>query len=252
MNGFTQDCSTEPVISREFLRSVCEPFFEQMLTAVQQALQQTRTHQRNEEASIMQSMAQMTSGAPFPPAFHPASQYVSGVDEVSTADETGAFASLFSGSPSEGESIDSIEAKLSETEALTQPVPSHMSNEDPEQNSDNEKTIMVCRHWRTKGWCRLETNCKFLHPEHKRGIAAGKGCSGFSADDGSIRRAACPDMSSMFSLPDAINVEDGGVASAVLPRRKRRGGRNRSSREQQVQLDILEQDVADLHFLGCS
>lgn len=32
-----------------------------------------------------------------------------------------------------------------------------------------EKSQMVCRHWKTKGWCRMEGQCKFLHPEHKRG-----------------------------------------------------------------------------------
>merc|ERR1719367_2178037 len=30
---------------------------------------------------------------------------------------------------------------------------------------------MVCRHWRSKGWCRYQTTCKFLHPEHKQGAA---------------------------------------------------------------------------------
>jgi hypothetical protein len=29
---------------------------------------------------------------------------------------------------------------------------------------------MVCHHWKSKGWCRLGTDCKFLHPEEKRGV----------------------------------------------------------------------------------
>lgn len=41
---------------------------------------------------------------------------------------------------------------------------------DAEHGSDQEKSVMVCRHWKSKGWCRLEDNCKFLHPEHKRGV----------------------------------------------------------------------------------
>merc|ERR1719401_342523 len=32
------------------------------------------------------------------------------------------------------------------------------------------KSHMVCRHWKTKGWCKYQTNCKFMHPEHKRGV----------------------------------------------------------------------------------
>jgi len=35
-----------------------------------------------------------------------------------------------------------------------------------------EKSAMVCRHWKSKGWCRMEDACKFLHPEHKRGATA--------------------------------------------------------------------------------
>jgi len=28
---------------------------------------------------------------------------------------------------------------------------------------------VVCRHWTTRGWCRMQANCKFLHPEELRG-----------------------------------------------------------------------------------
>eukprot|EP00434_Breviolum_minutum_P035262 symbB.v1.2.031207.t1/scaffold3596.1/size57580/6 len=31
------------------------------------------------------------------------------------------------------------------------------------------KTAVVCRHWKSKGWCRLGDECKFAHPEHKCG-----------------------------------------------------------------------------------
>lgn len=31
---------------------------------------------------------------------------------------------------------------------------------------------LVCCHWKNKGWCRYQDNCKFLHPPHKRGIGA--------------------------------------------------------------------------------
>jgi len=34
------------------------------------------------------------------------------------------------------------------------------------------KSHMVCRHWKTKGWCKYQASCKFLHPEHKRGVGA--------------------------------------------------------------------------------
>jgi hypothetical protein len=29
---------------------------------------------------------------------------------------------------------------------------------------------MVCCHWKTKGWCRYENSCRFMHPNAKRGM----------------------------------------------------------------------------------
>lgn len=42
-------------------------------------------------------------------------------------------------------------------------------------SADAAKCVMVCRHWKSKGFCRLEQKCKFLHLQHKRGNAKGKG-----------------------------------------------------------------------------
>merc|ERR1719215_2124832 len=44
-------------------------------------------------------------------------------------------------------------------------------------DSELDKSIMVCRHWKSKGWCRMEDKCKFLHPDHKRGSGTRKGAS---------------------------------------------------------------------------
>lgn len=33
-------------------------------------------------------------------------------------------------------------------------------------SNDGEKSLMVCKHWKGKGYCRLEANCKFQHPAH--------------------------------------------------------------------------------------
>lgn len=30
----------------------------------------------------------------------------------------------------------------------------------------------VCCHWKNKGWCKYQQSCKFLHPEHKRGVGS--------------------------------------------------------------------------------
>lgn len=37
---------------------------------------------------------------------------------------------------------------------------------DNEDADDGEKSLMVCKHWKGKGYCRLEANCKFQHPLH--------------------------------------------------------------------------------------
>merc|ERR1712139_363673 len=100
-------------------------------------------------------------------------------------------------------------------------MPNQALPEDSEQVSDSEKSTMVCRHWKTKGWCRLESNCKFLHPEHKRGIAAPKACGTGSTNDGDMSKAACPGMSTTFGLPVDVSL------AAIAPARKKRGGRNR-------------------------
>merc|ERR1711887_171618 len=88
------------------------------------------------------------------------------------------------------------------TEVLTPLAPSQTSHEDSEHTSEPGKSTMVCRHWKSKGWCRLQSNCKFLHPEHKRGIAAPRGCNSGSTNDGGMSKAAvCHGMNTTSDLP---------------------------------------------------
>lgn len=166
-----------PTISRELLRSVCEPFFDQMLDALQHVLEQQQQRQRYEEQMRMQAVPQC------PPRL-PLHHLDPMPDEESTdIDEFGAFASLLSGPSSEDERSGSALPKSGETSATT----SQLTKEEPDQISDPEKSAMVCRHWKTKGWCRMESKCKFQHPEHKRGVALPNG--GNSAGN-----ARCGDM----------------------------------------------------------
>jgi hypothetical protein len=233
--------SSQPVISREVLRAVCEPFFEQMLTALQQTLQAT---QRQPCDTDMQADArnQTIKPASFQPGLHAHIQqwtYLDPMlDEQSTEDDdVGAFASLLSGPPSESEGIDGIEDQSPEAEFSGRPVGNQALPDDSEQASDCEKSIMVCRHWKTKGWCRLEANCKFLHPEHKRGIAAPKGCTSGSANNGDMSEAACPGMNATSGLPgDAL-------FATTLSRRKRRGGRSKSNKFNQWELSGLNRET---------
>jgi len=170
-------------------------------------------------------------------------------DEESTeVDELSAFASLLSGPSSDRESVDAVEAQSSEAEAPTSLSMRQISDEDVEQMSEADRSSMVCRHWKSKGWCRLESNCKFLHPEHKRGVNAPKACNGSSAKSGDISGTVCPTMSTTLGQLQMISTE-GELYSAPSTRRKRRGGKNRSNRNQQEQVGSPDQDVTGMHAI---
>jgi len=158
----TQQMSANSTVSQEQLRTMCEPFFQQMVGALQQTLHHHPSH--------IQPM-----------------QYYR-VDDASTeADDSCAFSSLFSGASSPSSESDVLEV-------------SEIKSEDSEGDAD--KSIMVCRHWKSKGFCRLESKCKFLHPQHKCGI--------------DVTVAGVPGMD----------------MAAAAGKRKKRGGKNRSNRGQ--------------------
>jgi len=39
-------------------------------------------------------------------------------------------------------------------------------------SSPSAANSAVCCHWKNKGWCKYQQACKFLHPEHKRGVGS--------------------------------------------------------------------------------
>lgn len=247
VGGFPSQMPMQPIISRDLLRTVCEPFFEQMLTAVQYALQEQmlQAQQISEVGHILKATGQTTKNDFLHPSCQTRMQTWTTLDpmldeESTEADDFGAFASLLSGPSSETEVVDGVEATSPETEAVAPQTPGFNAKQDVEVASDSEKTTMVCRHWKTKGWCRMESNCKFLHPEHKRGITAPKGCT----NDGCISGALCPGISTM----------EGEVPAAVLPRRRKRGGRNRDRSSKAAPADVAlgqEQDTGVSQLPGC-
>jgi hypothetical protein len=84
---------------------------------------------------------------------------------------------------------------------------------------------MVCHHWKSKGWCRLGENCKFMHPEEKRGVSlaaqrslrgglAGKARGVTQRYAGASHQVAVPDTS--CSPPtNFVTFSPGGFFSAV-------------------------------------
>jgi len=223
-----------PAMPRELIRKACEPFFEEMLTALQEGLQ-TQLHPGNKLADIAEAMIYHANSSyqmqkaedSFRSRFNcPSGQHKQVLDDDSTeAEDLGAFASLLSAS--EGESVDGNDAPSPNTEIS--------AGQDFELASEADKSTMVCRHWKTKGWCRLESNCKFLHPEHKRGIAAPK----FAGAKGTSGGISQTDISTSFGAVPGHE----GDATAVTRRRKR-GGKNRSNKNQSVQLGNMEEGFA--------
>jgi len=187
--------------SHELLQAVCEPFFEQMITALQQTMQQ----QHSPQCYSMQMMCQPTTDMYFQPAFYPTTQLL-GVDEASTEADYSQSPSLFSYPSSEGEGADG-NASRSEDSDSTGPV---------------DKNIMVCKHWKSKGWCRLESKCKFLHLEHKCGISAPKARGGHRTHGPS-------------SLEGASNA-DGAASEMSAARHRKRGDRKGFSKRQEDHL----------------
>lgn len=193
----------EPLgVSRDFLRTVCEPFFDQMLSALQQALQQKLCE---DQFASMQAASQCRH-----------QDADSDDDESTYVEDFGAFASVLSSPehsactsseddvahPSKAEHQDAV----SEIPELVDPIIS--TTEVPDPISGGEKSTMVCRHWKTKGWCRLGAKCKFQHPEHKRGVSAPKGnhSATVSSKVGGINKAEeRPAIRTTLSLTDALS-----------------------------------------------
>lgn len=84
---------------------------------------------------------------------------------------------------------------------------------DDDGDEGGEKSVMVCRHWKSKGFCRLEDKCKFLHLEHKRGTGVP------------------PTKPKKTDKPggSADENRDAAAGSGKTSRSSRRAGRNRRS-----------------------
>jgi len=236
----------QPLISRAFLKSVCEPFFDQMLTAVQEALEQQimqSQRQAQQQQQQMQAMHHMQNVETMGDVRSPyRCQRWSPLDPLPDEESTdvdeagGAFASLLSGPTSEDEGSDVVAKQAIEDEMA---LKSHGTDEDL---IELEKSTMVCRHWKSKGWCRMEENCKFLHPENKRGVSAPKGGSKGSATSGGM--SSCPEGSGISALECPA---DQLPPAPVGGRRKRR---NRTAKEQH---NNSMQDISDAPASGeCS
>jgi hypothetical protein len=150
-------------LSKELLRRICEPFFEQMLVALQDVLCQSSymVGQDSFEPCYMHQPEGSEDQLSEEPE----------MGDVNEVDDLGAFSSVllvdssFPGGPPGFHAPGFLPQKR-----LDIGVPQ-------KTDGDQEKsaTAMVCRHWKSKGWCRLGDACKFSHPDHKCGVGAANG-----------------------------------------------------------------------------
>jgi len=207
----------QPEVSKEFLRAVCQPFFEQMLVAVQQAL-----IVQGQQVMPMHQMPSTNTNEQGPFRLCEERSTEEGSDIIS--DSGGAFSTIFSphsGLVIEQESVKFVPCNIEPTKA----------NDEAKDNERRSSQVQatVCRHWKAKGWCRMESNCKFLHPEHKRGVGASNGKHGVvNADTSSTQANITSDQ-----LP--VTTVDGKSKAA----KKRSKGRAGFAKE-----DVAKEDVS--------
>jgi hypothetical protein len=152
--------AAEPSVRRELIQTLCQPFFEQTVDTLWGEISSVGSVQVDTTWQKIMN--------------HPLTDNSFGkslglTEEDSTdADNDSAFATLFSSDGEDCEAEPRMEM-VSQSSQISYTVGAF--DGDSESPSD-EKSQIVCRHWKSKGWCRYESQCKFAHPEHKRGACA--------------------------------------------------------------------------------
>jgi hypothetical protein len=144
-------------VRKQLIQTLCQPFFEHVVDTVCSESDSSRisTYRLKDERQKLNL-----------------GQRLGTFEEESTdADSDSAFATLFSSDAEEceGERVRDMEHASESSQSTPRFA---VLEEDSVSAQDTEKSQMVCRHWKSKGWCRYQCQCKFLHPENKRGIGA--------------------------------------------------------------------------------
>jgi hypothetical protein len=151
--------AAEPSGRHQLIQTLCQPFFEEVV--------ETLCGEISAVPGVTGATWQKTMDVPLKDARTTLSlgQSLGLREEDSTdAESDSAFAALLS---SEGEDCEG-DQRMEWASYSSQ----FSGDEDLESPKEDDKSQMVCRHWKSKGWCRYESQCKFLHPENKRGICA--------------------------------------------------------------------------------
>jgi hypothetical protein len=150
--------AVEPSVRQQLVQTLCQPFFAQafevLCAEISSAGVADATWVRTTDFPCKDDKITLNLG-----------RGLGYSEEDSTdADSDSAFAALLS---SEGEDCEA-EQRL-EWVSHSSPLSFDVDSESPKKD---EKSELVCRHWTSKGWCRYQSQCKFLHPASERGICA--------------------------------------------------------------------------------
>eukprot|EP00405_Crypthecodinium_cohnii_P021605 CAMPEP_0206469888 /NCGR_PEP_ID=MMETSP0324_2-20121206/30573_1 /ASSEMBLY_ACC=CAM_ASM_000836 /TAXON_ID=2866 /ORGANISM="Crypthecodinium cohnii, Strain Seligo" /LENGTH=403 /DNA_ID=CAMNT_0053943783 /DNA_START=131 /DNA_END=1338 /DNA_ORIENTATION=- len=234
-------------LSRDQIRSICLPFFEQMVDAVQDAMlrqQQASVCSQSEstaapsEGLLGEPSSQMQDKAYVPQNRRRESAASTSVgvhfeageqdlieddaEDNSTKPPSPAGSTevspqklkLFSGLGL-SDDID-VEASPARARAMT-PASATAGSPAAAEAPKARSTTIVCCHWKNKGWCRYQEQCKFAHPDHKRGVGPTRRSYASSSAAASVAASAAPTSPSPLSPSGAESgVSAAAVAAATL------------------------------------
>lgn len=203
-------------LSKELLRRVCEPFFEQMLVALQEVLTNPYAMVNHEEA--FSSCFMQATGCQN-------ERLSEEFNDEEDGGDLGAFSSVLVGNNWQGggPSMETFDFQARASDVNSPVGDGGVKGEGEQGGEEKVAVVMVCRHWKSKGWCRMGDACKFSHPSHKCGVG--------SASKGST---AAPLARSNSSDEEGTGV-DGPKKSGRKRRSKARGGKSLQQPGDQVE-----------------
>jgi hypothetical protein len=160
--------NSHPSVRHELIQNLCQPYFQHVSETLCREISSVDLLTQCEVDVQKKAMSQCFDK----PRLSLGQRLGFWDDDSTDADDGSAFASLFGSDGEECALACRREAPKSSQLAYLRPSPAPELEEDLSSLRDADGTLMVCRHWKAKGWCRYDSQCKFQHPEHKRGIGA--------------------------------------------------------------------------------
>lgn len=160
-------------VSKELLRRICEPFFEQMIVALMAVVNAPQSPYPGDEEAYKA----------YYQTNHSSQSQLDQLQEDEASSEPSdacAFSAVLVGSSvgSPWQTCPLEEKAISNGPVCTKVSGGAKNKDQDKSDKAAPATVIVCRHWKSKGWCRMESGCKFAHPDHKCGVGAPNGVKG--------------------------------------------------------------------------